>query len=458
MRCNILRLILLNIAFIFLTGVLWAKSPLGHYRSIDVMQNLDTVVYNHFYSDWWYGATGGISSHYYFGNLNLPRNPTVAVANYNQIIPLEGTDGFGYFFGLESQWVPVEESWGGGLSLVYDRRGSTSESNRQNDSVRSIYVAESAFDYIIISPFARYNFELEGMYSFFGANFYVPMGNLTEHYKKFTNTGAIEQKSNVELEKNLFRYGFSLGLAYDIAGGGFGDARIRFTPYFSLHAGSSVSDINNSNLNSIYFKGGVSVKFGPDEIIVDTLPFDPNYVPPPTYFASANYETGSIYPGYNPEEVYAARLDVVDYSRIIGEVREEPVIAMQETIRPQVEKPKEIIDVSTNEVKVFTYPSSSSTNLSPEMRAYLDAIAEFAERNPRSEVRIVGHSDNRGTSEENQRRSELRARQVVRYLLSKGIPRGRLLDRGMGDRLPVADTRTDEGRAKNRRVEIQVVQ
>jgi OOP family OmpA-OmpF porin len=78
--------------------------------------------------------------------------------------------------------------------------------------------------------------------------------------------------------------------------------------------------------------------------------------------------------------------------------------------------------------------------------------------NPSSEIRIVGHSDNMGTPEQNQRRSVQRKDKVVNYLLSKGIDRFRILDRGEGDRRPIADSKTAEGRRKNRRGEITIVQ
>ena len=62
-----------------------------------------------------------------------------------------------------------------------------------------------------------------------------------------------------------------------------------------------------------------------------------------------------------------------------------------------------------------------------------------------------------GSDSYNQRLSVRRAEAVKAYLVSKGIERNRVYTEGKGEKQPVADNRTKEGRAKNRRVEIEVV-
>jgi OOP family OmpA-OmpF porin len=62
-----------------------------------------------------------------------------------------------------------------------------------------------------------------------------------------------------------------------------------------------------------------------------------------------------------------------------------------------------------------------------------------------------------GTDSYNQRLSVRRAEAVKAYLVSKGIEKNRVYTEGKGEKQPVADNRTAEGRAKNRRVEIEVV-
>jgi OOP family OmpA-OmpF porin len=69
----------------------------------------------------------------------------------------------------------------------------------------------------------------------------------------------------------------------------------------------------------------------------------------------------------------------------------------------------------------------------------------------------VGHTDSVGSDTYNQKLSLRRSEAVKAYLVSKGIEKNRVYTEGKGEKQPVADNKTAEGRAKNRRVEIEVV-
>jgi OOP family OmpA-OmpF porin len=69
----------------------------------------------------------------------------------------------------------------------------------------------------------------------------------------------------------------------------------------------------------------------------------------------------------------------------------------------------------------------------------------------------VGHTDSVGSDAYNQKLSVRRAEAVKAYLVSKGIEKNRIYTEGKGEKQPVADNKTKEGRTKNRRVEIEVV-
>ena len=69
----------------------------------------------------------------------------------------------------------------------------------------------------------------------------------------------------------------------------------------------------------------------------------------------------------------------------------------------------------------------------------------------------VGHTDSVGSDAYNQKLSVKRSEAVKAYLVSKGIEKNRVYTEGKGEKQPVADNKTADGRAKNRRVEIEVV-
>ena len=93
----------------------------------------------------------------------------------------------------------------------------------------------------------------------------------------------------------------------------------------------------------------------------------------------------------------------------------------------------------------------------PDARAVLDETARVLSARPSVRVAVEGHTDAEGSDAYNERLSERRARAVVDYLATAGIPRDRLDSRGFGESRPIADNTTEEGRAQNRRVELRVL-
>ena len=95
--------------------------------------------------------------------------------------------------------------------------------------------------------------------------------------------------------------------------------------------------------------------------------------------------------------------------------------------------------------------------LKAEGRAKLDDLVGKVKGINLEVIIAVGHTDSIGTDAYNQRLSVRRAESVKAYLVSKGIEKNRVYTEGKGEKQPVADNKTAEGRAKNRRVEIEVV-
>jgi OmpA-OmpF porin, OOP family len=88
----------------------------------------------------------------------------------------------------------------------------------------------------------------------------------------------------------------------------------------------------------------------------------------------------------------------------------------------------------------------------------LDEVVDLMKERPSIRLGVYGHTDNRGGAGYNKNLSTRRAASVVRYLTSKGIAKDRLESEGFGMERPVESNDTDEGRAKNRRVEFKILQ
>ena len=93
----------------------------------------------------------------------------------------------------------------------------------------------------------------------------------------------------------------------------------------------------------------------------------------------------------------------------------------------------------------------------PDGKAKLDDLVGKIKGINLEVIIAVGHTDSVGSDAYNQKLSVARSEAVKAYLVSKGIEKNRVYTEGKGEKQPVADNRTAEGRAKNRRVEIEVV-
>ena len=95
--------------------------------------------------------------------------------------------------------------------------------------------------------------------------------------------------------------------------------------------------------------------------------------------------------------------------------------------------------------------------LKPEGKAKLDDLVSKMGAINLEVIIAVGHTDSVGSDAYNQKLSVRRSEAVKAYLTSKGVEKNRVYTEGKGEKQPVADNKTKEGKAKNRRVEIEVV-
>ena len=106
--------------------------------------------------------------------------------------------------------------------------------------------------------------------------------------------------------------------------------------------------------------------------------------------------------------------------------------------------------------KTIIYFKYNSNELPPESFETLDRIAEFLKQNPADSLYIKGYTDSSGSRSYNISVSEFRANTIKTYLVGKGVSPARITATGLGPDNPLADNDTEEGRRKNRRVEIEL--
>lgn len=116
---------------------------------------------------------------------------------------------------------------------------------------------------------------------------------------------------------------------------------------------------------------------------------------------------------------------------------------------------------NTGEELILTLPqdllfATDSATLRPDLQQDLRAIATNLVNYPRSDVIVVGHTDNTGAAAYNQTLSERRAQSVAQVLRSQGVASNRIQTIGRGLTQPIANNSTPEGRRQNRRVEISI--
>lgn len=101
--------------------------------------------------------------------------------------------------------------------------------------------------------------------------------------------------------------------------------------------------------------------------------------------------------------------------------------------------------------------ATNSYALEPQFLQTLDRIAQSMVQFPNSLIDVYGYTDSTGSIAYNQKLSEQRAQAVANYLIGHGVSAARIRSQGFGVGNPVASNDTEDGRARNRRVEIKIV-
>ena len=108
------------------------------------------------------------------------------------------------------------------------------------------------------------------------------------------------------------------------------------------------------------------------------------------------------------------------------------------------------------ERKTIIYFKRNSNELPDQAFETLDRIADFLTQSPASSIDIRGYTDSTGSYTYNVSVSEFRANSIKLYLVGKGVEASRIKSVGLGPQDPIATNETSQGRARNRRVEIEL--
>lgn len=166
-------------------------------------------------------------------------------------------------------------------------------------------------------------------------------------------------------------------------------------------------------------------------------------------------QSNLLYPSYLKEILPGAYyyIDDVELYCLTCQPKQE-IVEKQITItKTKDEKRYEVGQVIVLENIFFDFDKSV---LLPQSFVELKKLTDILSAHPEMKIELSGHTDSKGKDKYNQKLSENRAKAVYDYLIGKGIDKSRLKYKGYGATQPIADNSTDEGRAKNRRVEFKI--
>src|SRR6187551_3180525 len=154
-------------------------------------------------------------------------------------------------------------------------------------------------------------------------------------------------------------------------------------------------------------------------------------------FGTAKYQITVGAEGYNPKTIIVAPKDIEANNNIVRDVTLTPkgqTIILNDLIFAQG---KSVIDPKS-------YPG-------------LDEVVQMMKENPKIEIQLEGHTDNIGSPKANLELSQDRVDEVKKYIVKKGISKGRIQTKAFGGSQPLGNEMTPEARTKNRRVEMRIL-
>lgn len=199
----------------------------------------------------------------------------------------------------------------------------------------------------------------------------------------------------------------------------------------------------------------LDLRFTPPPLALFQLPLGPSPELPPPPFAASEARTAASRAQASPSQPAAPKPQPAPE---VAAPRAPQAAVSQVIVPPPVSQAPQIVDCGTRlreavAGRTITF-ATSMRYIRDEDRPLIASIAETLRRCGKVSVSIEGHTDSVGGVPLNQLLSENRAAQVVKAIAEAGAPGVALTSSGFGESRPVASNRAEEGRAKNRRVEI----
>ena len=116
-----------------------------------------------------------------------------------------------------------------------------------------------------------------------------------------------------------------------------------------------------------------------------------------------------------------------------------------------------VVTESKIEMKQTVYFATGRAKIKAVSYPLLNEVAQALDDHPKLRVRVEGHTDSQGSDRFNLKLSGARANSVRDYLIRRGVDADRMVAKGYGERVPIADNRSKGGRSQNRRVEFVIL-